>query len=308
MATQNAIGTQKPIEVANGGTGASTLTDHGVLVGSGAGAVTPLTVGASGELLVGATTSDPAFATSADGNFTFTSATAATNRTLTVNNTDNTDTGSSATVQLTSGGTSAGDVAVKFTVTGTNYYSMGIDNSDSDKLKISNSTSLGTTDSWTMTTAGERTMPLQPAFLAYLSATASDVTGDGTSYTIVFNTEVFDQSDDYNNSTGIFTASVTGRYFLSAVVQLVGDVSGGTESFGTIVTSNRLYYFSFNPTLRRLAGYYGANNCITYSAAVVVDMDASDTAKIQMFCQNGSKVNDIYGGEAYTYFSGYLAV
>lgn len=49
--------------VPQGGTGASTLTDHGVLVGSGTGAITPLSVGTNGQLLVGSTGADPAFAT-----------------------------------------------------------------------------------------------------------------------------------------------------------------------------------------------------------------------------------------------------
>jgi len=47
MATQNAIGSNIPIEITLGGTGAATLTDHGVLIGSGTGAITPLAVGTS---------------------------------------------------------------------------------------------------------------------------------------------------------------------------------------------------------------------------------------------------------------------
>ena len=50
------------LAVTEGGTGASTLLDHGVLVGSGTAAVEGLTVGVNGYLLVGATGADPAFA------------------------------------------------------------------------------------------------------------------------------------------------------------------------------------------------------------------------------------------------------
>lgn len=50
-----------PLTVARGGSGAATLTDHGVLVGSGTGAITPLSVGATGSLLQGTSGSDPAF-------------------------------------------------------------------------------------------------------------------------------------------------------------------------------------------------------------------------------------------------------
>lgn len=55
------------IPVADGGTGASTLTDHGVLVGSGTSAVTALSVGTNGQVLVGSTGADPVFATITDG-------------------------------------------------------------------------------------------------------------------------------------------------------------------------------------------------------------------------------------------------
>ena len=48
--------------VEDGGTGVSTLTDHGVLLGSGTGAITPLGVAANGQLVVGSTGADPVIA------------------------------------------------------------------------------------------------------------------------------------------------------------------------------------------------------------------------------------------------------
>jgi hypothetical protein len=50
------------LAVAHGGTGASSLTDHSVLVGSGTAAVTALTVGTDGQVLVGSSGADPVFA------------------------------------------------------------------------------------------------------------------------------------------------------------------------------------------------------------------------------------------------------
>lgn len=47
------------LPVANGGTGASTLTDGGVLLGSGTGAITAMGVLADGEMIVGDGTTDP---------------------------------------------------------------------------------------------------------------------------------------------------------------------------------------------------------------------------------------------------------
>jgi len=74
MATNSAINTNSPIGVTKGGVGAATFTDHGVLVGSGTGAVTALTVGTDGQVLLGDSANDPVFATlaSAGGTVTFT--------------------------------------------------------------------------------------------------------------------------------------------------------------------------------------------------------------------------------------------
>ena len=52
-----------PLVVVDGGTGASTLTDHGVLLGSGSGAVSATGAGTAGQVLTsGGAGADPAFA------------------------------------------------------------------------------------------------------------------------------------------------------------------------------------------------------------------------------------------------------
>lgn len=62
------------VVVAGGGTGDTSLTDHGVLLGSGTSPVTVTAVGTDGQVLIGATAADPAFATitSTDGSINFT--------------------------------------------------------------------------------------------------------------------------------------------------------------------------------------------------------------------------------------------
>ena len=55
------------LPVGSGGTGASTLTDGGVLVGSGTGAVTALGQATDGQLVVGSTGADPVLATLTGG-------------------------------------------------------------------------------------------------------------------------------------------------------------------------------------------------------------------------------------------------
>jgi len=63
-----ATGVSGTLPVANGGTGATSLTDHYVLVGSGTGAVTPITPGSSGLVLTSnGTGSDPTFQAAGGG-------------------------------------------------------------------------------------------------------------------------------------------------------------------------------------------------------------------------------------------------
>ena len=63
------------VSVSDGGTGASTLTDHGVLLGSGTAAITALGEASNGQLVIGSTGNDPVLATLTAGtNMTVTNA------------------------------------------------------------------------------------------------------------------------------------------------------------------------------------------------------------------------------------------
>lgn len=55
----NWVNTANPWAVNEGGTGAATFTDHGILVGSGAGAVTALAAATNGQIPIGSTGADP---------------------------------------------------------------------------------------------------------------------------------------------------------------------------------------------------------------------------------------------------------
>ena len=67
--------------VTSGGTGATTLTDGGILLGSGVGAITPLAQATNGQLVIGSTGADPVLATlaSAGGTVTITNTAGAIN-------------------------------------------------------------------------------------------------------------------------------------------------------------------------------------------------------------------------------------
>ena len=67
VADLSALSLDTALPVASGGTGASTLTDGGVLLGSGTGAVTALGQATNGQLVVGSTGADPVLATLTGG-------------------------------------------------------------------------------------------------------------------------------------------------------------------------------------------------------------------------------------------------
>lgn len=154
----------------------------------------------------------------------------------------------------------------------------------------------------TVTANNEVTNASQPAFLARVGTTLTNVVGKDATYTIILTTEVFDQNADYDNGTGVFTAPVTGRYQFTAAVYLTGATIM-TAAELQLVTSNRTYELDYN-----IAG--ASANDRTLKGSALVDMDAGDTAYITVFAI-GESANtvDVYGHASlvYTYFSGYLA-
>jgi hypothetical protein len=143
--------------------------------------------------------------------------------------------------------------------------------------------------------SGHVTMPLQPAFLTYVSST-QDVNSTNTTE-INFDTEVFDLNSDYNTSTKRFTAPVTGKYLLHAMARVVNadGNTGGHYVQTQIVTSNRTYTVISGVSLT----YWNINN------SVLADMDANDTAYVQIKSSSDTSWS-VGGGENDSRFCGYL--
>jgi len=152
---------------------------------------------------------------------------------------------------------------------------------------------------WETSAAGGITQPLQPSFLVTMAATRTNVTGDGTAYTLALDTEIFDQGGNFASNT--FTAPVTGRYILSISTYVFGQ-SALSDANLKIVTSNRTYY------AEQFGNTFGTQG-ITFKGLVLADMDANDTVTCVVTMSGGTKVADVLhsdaGGTA-TYFSGSL--
>ncbi len=184
----------------------------------------------------------------------------------------------------------SGDSFVQFDINTTGEFRIGVDDTDSDKFKISQGSALGTNDTFSIADSGEITKPLTPAFCVTLVNYYDNVTGDGTVWTALFTTEYFDQGNDFDG-TSTFTAPVDGKYRLSTGF-LMDDCLNATSAYMEIETSNRTYR----------SNILNASTCgTTYSSlyqyskymSVLADMDASDTAVIKVMASGTTKKVDV---------------
>jgi len=222
-----------------------------------------------------------------------------------VEHSDNTNAASHARLLAQTGGGSGGDPFILMSVSGVTSYSFGIDNTD-DNLVITDSTSPSAgNDLWSMTSSGERTLPLQSAFYAYLSGSPTNVTGDLTTYTIAFDSEIFDQNGDFNTGTYTFTAPVTGRYYLSTTHSSDNyNAAAYTQTTGFIETSNHsvIIYTYTGASYESISG----TGLYRFSGSTITDMDAADTAYVTITVGNAAKTIRVLGTTNYTNFTGAL--
>ena len=141
------------------------------------------------------------------------------------------------------------------------------------------------------------------AFQAYLTSNLTGVIGGGTVYNITATgwTERIDIGSNFNVSNGTFTAPSTGKYLLSAAIQLGGIDTAHTSYQAYIVTSNATYRFDHGDLDAGFSGTTQSNGTVT------VDMDASDTAYLR-YTLSGSTTGtaNINGAQTGTTFSGFL--
>jgi hypothetical protein len=144
--------------------------------------------------------------------------------------------------------------------------------------------------------------PARPMFLAYNSGGVTNVTGDGTIYTVAFDTEVYDIGSNFASNN--FTAPVTGKYAFKAIVSYNGILSGHTLGRMTIEASNREFFTDLNPYLM-----LASSSATTQFLSTDVDMEAGDTVHVNLLVGTSTKVIDIIGYAAldhWTTFSGFL--
>jgi len=329
-----------PMPVEEGGTAAITLTDHAVIIGSGVGAVSFVGPVASSNnvLMSNGVGSDPGFSTATypvtttANEILYSSATNTVSE-LTTANSGVLTTGATGVpaitaiatdgqfiIGATAGAPAAGTITstgATITVTpGANTINLEAAGGSGDVSGPGSSTdraiatwngtggdTLYNNSTITISSAGEMVNTAQPAFLAYVDTAINNVTGNGTVYTIIFDTEAYDQNADFNLGTSTFTAPVTGKYLFNLQVVTSGG-SNMTGAAARVTTSNRTL-ISYGHTL------IGATVNSMQNLSALMDMDSADTATFQITTNDsGGKIDDIAGtggGLTQTFVSGNLS-
>jgi hypothetical protein len=153
------------------------------------------------------------------------------------------------------------------------------------------------------TASGNWNNTSRSAFFVYLTTDVTNATGDGTAYTVIYDTKSFDQGNDFTLATGIFTAPVTGRYQFNCVLSYNPNAS--TVTVGTVV----LVTTGLNIAMVRCNGAVDTVSPTSRSGSVICPMTAGDTAKIVTTLTGGTKTVTIVGataGRPNTHFSGFL--
>ena len=155
-----------------------------------------------------------------------------------------------------------------------------------------------TTTRMTIDSTGAVTMPAQPAFNVGKNLAQDNLSLGGFSV-IAFSTEIFDQNSDF--ASNVFTAPVTGKYQFSSNIRLENIDSAAAFYILRINTSNRTYSTIFDMDFGQ------DNNYWSLQISTLADMDANDTAFLEIYQEGGTAQTDINANHNYTNFSGYLA-
>ena len=144
--------------------------------------------------------------------------------------------------------------------------------------------------------AGEVTTPLQPSFRIHQNS-STDYAPGHTMYNQNI-TEVWDINADMGTN-GSFTAPVTGKYLMS-MAMYDADASDNEVYDMRLITSNRDYRWGEKNVFKN---GYTATTSMKQSGTLIIDMDANDTAYIQVATTN-TITNS--GNSEHAYYSGHL--
>jgi len=140
------------------------------------------------------------------------------------------------------------------------------------------------------TGAGNINTGLNSCFLAILGTSVTSVTGDNTTYTIICDTVIFDQNSNYNNSTGTFTAPVTGKYLVNYGMAIT-SLSAAFVNVQPLFTATSRSVIPFN-----IAGTAAnSSNQLNFSGSFYIDMSSTNTLVMKVSVGNSTKTVGLAG-------------
>lgn len=304
--------------VALGGTATinvSGTTNNSLLLGNSTGSIASLGVATNGQIPIGSTGTTPVLATiTAGANITVTNGAgaitiaASSGGISTINGDSGSVTGSTVTVSGGSTGLTTSCSGTTLSLTGT----LAIANGGTNATSMSTSTGIVKYDGTRLVTSStakidssnRTTNSSQPAFNAYNSNSPANVTGDGTTYKVAFDTTIFDQASNFNTSTYTFTAPIAGKYQFNATIGGYNLGAGHTIGLFQLVTTAQTYGAGYGNWAT--GGGAASNGVKLESASWIVTMSANDTAYVQFGVYNSTKTVGLEGGAGNASFSGYL--
>ncbi len=134
-----------------------------------------------------------------------------------------------------------------------------------------------------------------PAFNVRANSGITNVTGDGTVYTIAFGSELFDSQNNFAGN--MFTSPITADFQMSWNITLTGISAAHTLGELNLVTSQRSYRSRANYAALQTSGE------LTLTGSLLVPISYGETAYITIAVTGGAKDVDVYVD---SWFSGTL--
>lgn len=139
-------------------------------------------------------------------------------------------------------------------------------------------------------------------FAAYMSASTTNATGDGTAYTVPVDTADFNVNSAFSTGTGLFTAPVAGVLSARGRAQLSPVTNSFTEVFCSLNTSGGLTYIGGGDT--STIAVNTVTNQMNVSIADDILLAAGETVAFVVRAFGGSKGIGVVGGRTFSRFSG----
>jgi hypothetical protein len=155
--------------------------------------------------------------------------------------------------------------------------------------------------SFTLSASDVMTNTAQPGCQSFVNTAQTNVTGDGTSFDVIFDGISDQQGSDYNTTTGKYTCAVSGYYFVAYSVTFTGITSAMTDGQAKILSSaGTITRKNFSAAASKTA-----SNEMSISDSVITFRNAGETIYININIDNGAKVastkDDFFG--PFCYFS-----